>query len=667
LRLEGGGWGHHYHCPTHSVPLGFDASRPDEHRCPVDGENVVGDHMDAAWRSRLSNEAIEGALACAEVWLANGDERCRRLAVDVLEAYAARYPLIEPHGSIVGLGRVHGTALEESVWGIKLARLVDDLRPALSDAERSTADTLLGQVLDQVTGELMGKIHNIECWHLASQINLAAVAGRDDLVAAAITGPYGLQAQLDAGIREDGWWSEGSPHYHFYMLTAVALACRALRRSHPALVDSARVRAMVDTPLTMLRPDLSLAALNDGWFDISETNGVAQYTPLYELAWTIWSSDSVLALLGALYGAGVPRTDPEALSHGPAPELLNGSHPLPPTRGVHEASGYAVLADDDRSLLLKFGPHGGGHGHPDKLQLDLHVRGVRVAPDLGSPAYNSPLQGPWIRQTLSHNTATIAGLSQPPAAGTLLSAPHAARPGAAAVLDAGVTWSDLDRADAGSWLHEPRLPFPPEYEDAGMRRVVLWSQHGYLVDIVSTRVPSRARVDLGWRLRGELTTASSPLESSDWQPLGDTQRDYLRSVRELPAGPWQGSWTVDGVTTRLWALDPPGSRTLVTECPGAHLDEEQTMVLRSAAAEETTFVTVIDSGGAVQDVSTVPDGRIVVTLGDGVECWELRGCSDEVPGTTVRSDGGRTGAPLQVLLRPWLVDIAVPDHSKAGR
>src|SRR5699024_5867506 len=89
-------------------------------------------------------------------------------------------------------------------------------------------------------------------------------------------------------------------------------------------------------------------------------------------------------------------------------------------RDLHPTSGYAILRDDGpqgRWLMLKYGPHGGGHGHPDKLQLEWNAHGVRLAPDAGSPAYTSPLQGPWFRQTLAHNCVVINGESQPPTTG----------------------------------------------------------------------------------------------------------------------------------------------------------------------------------------------------------------------------------------------------------
>ena len=87
------------------------------------------------------------------------------------------------------------------------------------------------------------------------------------------------------------------------------------------------------------------------------------------------------------------------------------------------ATGYAVLRSQpdgdgqpspatEQYALLKYGLHGGGHGHPDKLGLTLYAQGSRLAPDLGTPGYGIDLFQGWYRQTISHNTVILDGLSQ---------------------------------------------------------------------------------------------------------------------------------------------------------------------------------------------------------------------------------------------------------------
>jgi hypothetical protein len=66
---------------------------------------------------------------------------------------------------------------------------------------------------------------------------------------------------------------------------------------------------------------------------------------------------------------------------------------------------------------LKYGPHGGGHGHPDKNSFVLYSRGKIVATDAGTHAYGSPLHRDWDKTTLAHNTLLVDEASQAPATG----------------------------------------------------------------------------------------------------------------------------------------------------------------------------------------------------------------------------------------------------------
>src|SRR5690606_1431669 len=192
--------------------------------------------------------------------------------------------------------------------------------------------------------------------------------------------PTGLSVQFDRGIRADGWWVEGSAHYHFYMATALLHTVRVLRDRRPDLAGRSDLRQMLLTPLTMLRPDLSLPAYNDGWHWISMPSGLGEYLNHYEIAHALWDEPAFARVVARLVGDGFERRGEDALLHGPDP-VPPDDRPLADFRDLHPDSGWAVQSDTDRFLVTKFGPHGGGHGHPDKLQLDLWAHGERLAPD----------------------------------------------------------------------------------------------------------------------------------------------------------------------------------------------------------------------------------------------------------------------------------------------
>ncbi|MPY17702.1 heparinase II/III domain-containing protein [Paenibacillus glucanolyticus] len=104
-------------------------------------------------------------------------------------------------------------------------------------------------------------------------------------------------------------------------------------------------------------------------------------------------------------GRGVATMDPTA---GAVPSLV-----LPD-------SGFARLRTNDTSgiqALVDFGPHGGAHGHFDKLNLMLHVGHHPLSPDRGTVPYGSVLKKEWYPHTASHNTVTVGGRSQLPSQG----------------------------------------------------------------------------------------------------------------------------------------------------------------------------------------------------------------------------------------------------------
>lgn len=57
---------------------------------------------------------------------------------------------------------------------------------------------------------------------------------------------------------------------------------------------------------------------------------------------------------------------------------------------------------NDHTLILKFGPHGGGHGHYDKLGFVSYARGGILAVDPGTQPYGAPTHDTWDKMTVAH-------------------------------------------------------------------------------------------------------------------------------------------------------------------------------------------------------------------------------------------------------------------------
>ena len=85
------------------------------------------------------------------------------------------------------------------------------------------------------------------------------------------------------------------------------------------------------------------------------------------------------------------------------------------------AQGIGVLRRDGGALYvaLDYGHPGGGHGHPDRLNLLLADRDARWFDDPGTGSYVDPSLH-WYRSTLAHTAPLVDGRSQPAVSGRLL-------------------------------------------------------------------------------------------------------------------------------------------------------------------------------------------------------------------------------------------------------
>ena len=81
---------------------------------------------------------------------------------------------------------------------------------------------------------------------------------------------------------------------------------------------------------------------------------------------------------------------------------------------LRQAQGDFTMQPDSTAVTLSYGPYGGGHGHPDKLNIVLYAQGRQWIPDFGSMPYESRLKSEWTAHTVSHNTVVVDGVSQKP-------------------------------------------------------------------------------------------------------------------------------------------------------------------------------------------------------------------------------------------------------------
>jgi hypothetical protein len=309
--------------------------------------------------------------------------------------------------------------------------------------------------------------------------------------------------------------------------------------------------------------------------------------------------------------------------------LLWGRNELPSTPltllpSVHlPASGYAILrstpttATEQCYLLLKYGPHGGGHGHPDKLSLILSAYGQRLSPDLGTPGYGLDLFESWYRQTICHNTVTIDGYSQPEATGQIN---HFQDTGDFQVADAAVAWTD-----------------DGPYQGVTMRRVIL-ARPDYFLDLFLVETPDSRRIDWIYRNAGQLQTTLPLTAYPTLADEGEGYRHIAHPQHNRTDKPFQASWQSGAIGLQLWAAGAPGTDILTGSVLGNPPTDHFVTLLQRQQGATATFLTLFHPFRATPTVTSVEwfgnnfqqTGWLGcrVTLGDQQEHWLLQSQSD---------------------------------------
>jgi hypothetical protein len=624
---EPGGYYHDYFCPDHGVQLHFDPASPQHHRCPLDNVIWQGERFNAAWRWFVNNRLAESALRLAVLWRLEGDPAHLAPVIQTLTGYAEQYANYQKvPRTVANPGVATYTTLDESVWVLPLAWAFNLVRDQLSAPVREAiAQQLFTPVADHLIAHHFGGIHNFACWHNAAIGTIGVLLDRADLVAFAMESDFGCYNQLQRGVLADGLWFEGSFSYHFYTVYALLTLAKALRHHHDYdLRQRPDLRSMLLAPIQSAYPDWSLPAPNDCWYFTSLLSdcchGVPPGPAFYEIGYAWFDEPRFGEVLQRAYQQG-PRDTLDALLWG-RNELP--STPLTLLPSVHlPASGYAILrstpttATEQCYLLLKYGPHGGGHGHPDKLSLILSAYGQRLSPDLGTPGYGLDLFESWYRQTICHNTVTIDGYSQPEATGQIN---HFQDTGDFQVADAAVAWTD-----------------DGPYQGVTMRRVIL-ARPDYFLDLFLVETPDSRRIDWIYRNAGQLQTTLPLTAYPTLADEGEGYRHIAHPQHNRTDKPFQASWQSGAIGLQLWAAGAPGTDILTGSVLGNPPTDHFVTLLQRQQGATATFLTLFHPFRATPTVTSVEwfgnnfqqTGWLGcrVTLGDQQEHWLLQSQSD---------------------------------------
>jgi len=429
---RGGQWPLWYACKKDAGKLR--AESPTRHVCTLCSEAYSGWPYDDVIIGNTHNKYATALRDCGLVYQLTGQKPYADKAKEILLAYAQKYLTYPLHNNDnqpkVGGGRMMSQTLDESIWMIPVAQGADLIWDTLSDQEREAAARGLFLPAAEVIRSHKMKVHNIQCFKNTAVGLIGFLLGDSALISDAIAAPeYGYLTQMARGVSPDGVWYEGSWGYHFFTMSAVWPLTEAAFNCGMNLYGP-EYKRMFEAPLQLSMPNWQLPLFNDTGETSVRGNdsyevALARYNdPQFAPVLDTGRRDSVMALV--VGKAELPKADRSSL----------GSRNYP-------VSGYSILrhGSDENALWLafKYGPHGGGHGHPDKLNFVLYSRGQIVAPDPGSVHYSVPIHKEWYRTTIAHNTLVVDGQSQAETQGQSL-AFLAGELSSASVADAGAIY-----------------------------------------------------------------------------------------------------------------------------------------------------------------------------------------------------------------------------------
>lgn len=601
-----GGYYHDFTCPEHGVQLEFRATHPRSHRCPEGGHILEGEHVDAAWRWFVNNRLSDAAMDIAVLHAMDAGDRAG-VVRSILLGYAERYATYaETPRTGENPGVATYTTLDESVWIVPLAWAYSLVMGGISAQDRNTiAEKLFIPAAEHLVRRRYNGIHNFTCWHNAAIATLGAVTGRRDLLSFAIDGPLGQRDQLSQGMLADGLWWEGSMSYHYYALWAILLSALAARHD-PSLDITAEpsiakaLRAPIDTAYS----SGALPATNDCWAFTSLLgeccHGVPPSRAFYEIGLALYGDAAYAEVLRRTY-AEAPRDNLYALLLGP--DEIPVTRVEPRRSVILPQSGLAFLRPSGAiDLMLKYGPHGAAHGHPDKLSLTGACEGWVFAPDLGTPGYGVRSLETWYRQTISHNTLMVDGVSQPEAEGVLR---RSELDGVPQVADASVSW------DEGV------------YGGVSMRRIVL-ACPDYFVDVFLATADRERAFDLTFHCEGTASAASlpAPADLSRLAPHG-----HLSDAREISrAGATHIRWTNPDGAVETWLPPKREEKGFIGRSPGNPPSTDHGFLLRHVTGTEAVFIAVVHpyrNDRKVADTDWTSERSFRVYSEDRVDEWDL--------------------------------------------
>ncbi len=572
LPKEGAGWSHAYVCPEHGMRL---QQRSGKNLCPVDGKDYHGWPVDNVVYMHRNTDNARAVRDLGLAYQLTGESGYAAKARRVLAAYAELYPNLPIHDNknkIDGRtgARIMSQTLSEAGWLVPLVAGYDLVRDTMSAAERERFETRVLREAARVIARYAAKKSNWQSWHNAALLAAGLELNDRELVRLAVDGPSGFRFQLRESITPDGPWYEGAWGYHFFALDPLLLTREMAVRAGIAAPEAPALKRMLDAPLSGVFPDGTLPNFND-----SGMTKLAGYARVYETGYRVFGDPRYLAVLRK-----APR-GVDSLVRGAA-SLPEGEAPALRSEVLRDAGVATLRAPaSDHTLAVKFGPHGGGHGHFDKLSFVSFAEGAHQGADPGTQAYAAPTHGTWDKSTIAHNTLVVDGRTQAEATGKLL---------------------DWMPREYGTTI---RVSAGPAYPGVELERTLVHTAE-FTLDIFDARATDGKAHTFDWMYHN-YGAASTALALAPYAELPKTSGyQHLAKARAArTGGNWEAVFTQAESRLRLLMAGAPDTTVVLGEGLGPDLRVPVPFAMARRSGTSAHFVALYEASrnkGAVRGI-----------------------------------------------------------------
>ncbi|MEO6528436.1 MAG: heparinase II/III family protein [Gemmatimonadaceae bacterium] len=623
-------------CPLDGTLLRFDPIDP-RHICPRCGTEATGEPHDRfrpywyqLWLSeRVLHAAVLGVLL--------DDGACIARASELLDRYAQRYLEYPNRDNVLGPSRPFFSTYLESIWLLQLMLALD----LLETGAPSVATSALGaRARDRLIGPSAALIasydegmSNRQVWNDAALLGAGILLGRESLVESALHGRSGLHALLRDGVLDDGSWYEGENYHLFahrglwYGVQMATHAGRGLSRELASRFDEGFA-----SPFRTLLPDLTYPSRRDSQYSVSVRQ--PRFAESCELGVARIEDPRLLGMLARLYDGATPRREIGRASSTadvernlPSTSLTRADlswrsllfaraelPPLTPTplrSDLLPGQGVGIIRRENGEVYvaLDYGHSGGGHGHPDRLNLLLSDGAARWFDDPGTGSYVDDTLH-WYRSTLAHTAPLVDGRSQPRVHGELLA------------FD--------DRSGEAGWIRA-RAELAPGCE---VRRAIVVCED-YLVDLLEWEAAEPHELALPMHGVRARAVDGSPLSSMRAAIEGGAAREdgfsFLQETARLlveRGAPLDvvGERSVGSARRQLrgWIVPPPDATCWAAAAPGAPGNDRQQMLLVRAVAARGALLSVWSWRGMLASIDATSSELRVIRMDGRIDLHVAR-------------------------------------------